>query len=269
MEESTTNSSLSKYIDDGFGGQVNMSQAIQLDKRSHVDKDMHFTVLSQSDGKCKEEHKYPQHSMSIMPPTVDYLAPPIQAELASQSFVHPFYLGAYPNRMVLPLEMAEEPVYVNAKQYHGILRRRQSRAKAEMEKKLIKVRKPYLHESRHLHAMRRARGCGGRFVNTKKFDKNSVNSPLDKANNFTESASKSNTNLSRSALLPSQSHAKTSTGSGAVVESYFHKEGSQQMYTLGNSNGCNQYYLGFQLSGNHSHPDRRVDERDCKMKELW
>uniref|UniRef100_A0A1J3CCA1 Nuclear transcription factor Y subunit n=1 Tax=Noccaea caerulescens TaxID=107243 RepID=A0A1J3CCA1_NOCCA len=136
------------------------------------------TNLAFSLGDAKRSRVVPKpHGAAFSSPCLElgFTQPPVYTKYPCVEQQYYGVVSAYgsQSRVMLPLNMETEDgtIYVNSKQYHGIIRRRQSRAKAaavlDQNRLSSRCRKPYMHHSRHLHALRRPRGSGGRFLNTK------------------------------------------------------------------------------------------------------
>ncbi|KAJ8527123.1 hypothetical protein K7X08_029600 [Anisodus acutangulus] len=150
-------------------------------------------------------HNHPTACLSY--PWADTYFGRLVATYGSNAIIYPQMVGVTSTRVALPLECTES---------FAILKRRQVRAKLEAQNKLVKDRKPYLHESRHRHAMKRARGSGGRFLNTKNMQ---PSSPKHERNIFKRQAGG---NLCSSIVQHSESGSwGTSTQSGSDVTSIF------------------------------------------------
>ncbi|XP_022766940.1 nuclear transcription factor Y subunit A-10-like [Durio zibethinus] len=170
-------------------------------------------------------------------------------------------------RVMLPLNLATEdgPIYVNAKQYNGIIRRRQSREKAVLQNKVPKARnrKTYMHYSRHLHAMRRPRGCGGRFLNLKSLNGGKDGTEMKKA---AEVQLSHRTRSQNSEVLQSDSgtlnSSKEANGGGSTLS------GSEvtSMYSRGELENFPINHLGLSV---HSFPVMMDNGLGTVMPSKW
>ncbi|KAG8095517.1 hypothetical protein GUJ93_ZPchr0012g20412 [Zizania palustris] len=124
-------------------------------------------------------HPQPAHSQPLNFQAFPYVSPagPFYIGSDTSNSSHPMNhlqtVGTEKTPLLpLPTEQAdEEPIYVNAKQYHAILRRRKRRKISGPEDETTAVQKRIDFESRQKQAKMRTRGAGGRFMST--------NNPVD------------------------------------------------------------------------------------------
>ena len=109
------------------------------------------------------------NGMQFLPEAVPFgsvaLAAPMPPPHPTQPSSYPSSVGQHPN-----YSSSMQPIYVNPKQFNRILIRRQNRARIEKLIQTNREKRPYLHESRHRHAMKRPRGPGGRFLTASEFN---------------------------------------------------------------------------------------------------
>lgn len=107
----------------------------------------------------------------------------------NDSYAFSQFNNAFKQKYLMKTLFDNKYIYINGKQYHRIMKRREVRKKInesiQTNKNKFDKNKKYHHESRHRHAMNRERGKGGRFVSKKKLEidnKNKNDSNEDKEN---------------------------------------------------------------------------------------